>query len=449
MSQDFKYFQEFNLYLFSKNKDNMPCFLLNKTAKESSYSHLKGKFTEHDPAIFYAVAREFVEKTCGLLSSENFQYFLAENPTKLKDENDLVFEKITENTPVRPQMRFSSIVNDICKHLCESPFIYQDESERVTYFIEFPMMNLEVINGLAKTKEVDIEFTYKSWEEMMGSEVSRETKNSLEDLELQAYIQRYLIENKPIEFHTYYAMVCCEPLATDYMLQSLHYAVFKKHGEHWRFYRAFKGEFPTHEDLQRVRGIIIPGSGQSAYDTNVSWYKELFECIRNIHLVYTHINLLGICFGAQSCAQALGGRVEKMNRSYIRGGEALTTKEPFYELDYVKRLNLNPEKPLVIAESHGDHIAQLPDGAVLQSSSVNTNVEIYTIGNKVLAFQGHPDYNEAWTAGANYRKAGLKIEPQNYDNYALNEYIPQVFPDPVTHKEILSICYSFLKKVDT
>jgi len=87
----------------------------------------------------------------------------------------------------------------------------------------------------------------------------------------------------------------------------------------------------------------------------------------------------------------------------------------------------------------------LPTGAVLHASSVKTNVEIFTIGTNVLAFQGHPDYNEAWTAGANYRRTNLKETVQDYDKYA-EEYIKETFPNGVTHKDIVSICYKFLKK---
>jgi len=33
---------------------------------------------------------------------------------------------------------------------------------------------------------------------------------------------------------------------------------------------------------------------------------------------------------------------------------------------------------------HGDHVARVPEGAVIQASSVRTPVEVYSIGNRIL-----------------------------------------------------------------
>jgi len=439
----FKYFSHFNLFLFSRYPKANPSFLLFKTSN-SPLSHFHGEYTKHDPAIFYSIAREFITKTAGLLCTQNLQYFLAKNPVPLKTEN-LVLEKSVEH-PIRPQKGFVPAINDICRLLTESPYIFQDHTGTATYFIEIPMLDLKLVHEVAQDRDIDIQFQYMTMKEIIEAEESTihsALRKCLENPKLSHYMNHYIVQGKDIEIHAKYAMICCEPRATTYMLHSLHYSMFKKHGEHWRFYKAFEGEFPTDEELKNMKGIIIPGSGNAAYDTTVPWYKELFECIRKINRVYTHINLLGICFGAQASAQALGGRVEKMNRSFIRGGELLRTNTAFYDLHYIRELKLDMNKPLVIAEAHGDHIVELPEGAICQASSINTNVEIYTLGTNLLAFQGHPDYNEPWTAGANYRVRGLSVE--DYDKYA-EEFIKEKFEDELTHKEIVEICYKFLKK---
>lgn len=442
--QAFKYFQKFNLFLFSRDNKGNPSFLLFKTPESSSFSHFHGDFTKHDPAIFYAIAREFITHTAGLLCSQNFQYFRAINPLPLNTEK-LVLEK-SQGVPVRPQKGFIPAINDICKLLTETPYIFQDQTGTVTYFIEIPALNLDTVHNIAQDRDIPVQFQYYTLRDIVHAEeelIHPALRACLKNEKLSSYLNVYILEGKEVEITERYAMICCEPKATTYMIHSLHYSMFKKHGEHWRFFKAFEGEFPTDEELKNLKGIIIPGSGNAAYDTTVPWYKELFECIRKINKVYTHINLLGICFGAQASAQALGGRVEKMKRSFIRGGEVLRTNPAFYELEYVRELGLDLEKALVIAEAHGDHIVELPEGAINQASSINTNVEVYTIGTNLLAFQGHPDYNEPWTAGANFRVNQLSVV--DYDKYA-EEFIKEKFPEQLTHRVIVEICYKFLKK---
>jgi len=41
---------------------------------------------------------------------------------------------------------------------------------------------------------------------------------------------------------------------------------------------------------------------------------------------------------------------------------------------------------IVLQESHGDNVSILPTGATLLASSDSTNVEFYSIGNRVLCF---------------------------------------------------------------
>ena len=41
--------------------------------------------------------------------------------------------------------------------------------------------------------------------------------------------------------------------------------------EKWKFYTAYKGQLPTHEELKKLKLIIFPGSGRAVYDLNVKW----------------------------------------------------------------------------------------------------------------------------------------------------------------------------------
>ncbi|MBO6825245.1 MAG: type 1 glutamine amidotransferase, partial [Sneathiella sp.] len=67
-----------------------------------------------------------------------------------------------------------------------------------------------------------------------------------------------------------------------------------------------EGNFPT--DINQCDGWIITGSKHGAYEPH-GWIPPLEELIRN--LKEADKPTLGICFGHQVMAQALGGKVEK------------------------------------------------------------------------------------------------------------------------------------------
>ena len=62
-----------------------------------------------------------------------------------------------------------------------------------------------------------------------------------------------------------------------------------------------------------MHAIIIPGSASGVHEfENTPWLPVLTRLIQNVYENYPHIKLVGICFGSQIIAQALGGQVEKM-----------------------------------------------------------------------------------------------------------------------------------------
>jgi GMP synthase-like glutamine amidotransferase len=444
---EYKSLDHINLFLYSRNKTNKPLFILYRPADSQGFKHFSEELIKHDPNILFSVTREFILQTAGLLSNKNLKYFLAENASPLNIDELVLDENF--KAPVRAQKNFNpDAFNDFWNFLTESPYIFQDHSKSVTYFVELPMLNFEILKEVAQKKGLDLEMKYFTLEEIMdreNQEINMNVRQCLENPKLWIYLNKFIVNCEPLEIKEHYAMIFCCPQTKVDLAKAIVYQPFKRHGEHWRNYKAYEGDLPTDEDLKKLKGIIIPGSGMSAYDMNVPWYNELFECIRKIQNEYKHINLLGLCFGSQVIAQALGGKTAKMERGLYRGADTLNIRPEFFEIDYLKDLGLDSTKPLVIGEAHQDHIVELPSEAICYASSKTAEVEVYTIGSNVLAFQGHPEFNEAWTAGANYRNIKGNLKAEEYDGYA-EEYIKNTIPDAITQDELVRICNKFLKK---
>lgn len=76
---------------------------------------------------------------------------------------------------------------------------------------------------------------------------------------------------------------------------------------------------------------------------------------------------------------------------------------------------------IVLQESHGDNVSILPTGATLLANSASCNVEFYSIGNRVLSFQSHPDFNR-----------GIQqelVEPEYFIEGAISEEFHKVAYD--------------------
>jgi GMP synthase (glutamine-hydrolysing) len=130
----------------------------------------------------------------------------------------------------------------------------------------------------------------------------------------------------------------------------------------------------------RYDGVVVSGSQTSVYEDR-DWIHEATAWVRRVHAA--DVPVLGICWGHQFIAQALGGRVVDM-------GE--------YELGYrqISRLGEDPlfdgiPEQFVSFETHSDRVAELPRGAVVLARNDN-GVQAYRV-NSTYGLQFHPEYD--------------------------------------------------------
>lgn len=150
----------------------------------------------------------------------------------------------------------------------------------------------------------------------------------------------------------------------------------------YRVFRTLDGELPDIDALDMEAVYLIPGCNLGAYD-DIPWIKALLHWTRNAF--DKGAKMMGVCFGHQLIAQALGGHVEKSPEGWGIGlRESIIVDKEIREVF--------PEGRLRLLYNHHDQVTKLPEGATLISTSTFCPIESYRIKHQVICFQGHPEY---------------------------------------------------------
>ncbi len=158
-------------------------------------------------------------------------------------------------------------------------------------------------------------------------------------------------------------------------------------GEPIRDYKIARGEWPLSFDECRL--WVITGSSKGAYD-DVPWIHQLVQWIIGAHSRKRKI--LGICFGHQIIAQALGGKVEKSAKGWGVGVRS-------FEVVNLKPWMKPAQSKLDLIFSHQDQVVQLPPGADLLAQSEFCTNQMFQIGEHILTMQGHPEFSVEFAKG--------------------------------------------------
>jgi GMP synthase-like glutamine amidotransferase len=156
------------------------------------------------------------------------------------------------------------------------------------------------------------------------------------------------------------------------------------------------GNFPVIENYDL---FICTGSKYSVYD-GFPWIYELIDLTRQVY--QSGKTFVGVCYGHQVIAEALGGKVQRSEKGYLIGVHPFTILE---EKPWMKPFE--PEFSVLMLCQ--DQVVSLPENAELLASSESCKAGMFTAGNHFLGIQGHPEFTPE------YNRALFESRLQNKD----------------------------------
>jgi len=151
-------------------------------------------------------------------------------------------------------------------------------------------------------------------------------------------------------------------------------------------YNAYKGELPV--DPHAHDGYLISGSGASVFDDE-QWIRELMAFVRQCY--QQRVRTVGICFGHQLIAHALGGETIRSENGWGFGIHSARLQDAPEWMHAQSR-----DYRLIVI--HQDQVVSLPKGF----STVATNDfcvnSMITDHDLMLGIQGHPEFNKEYCA---------------------------------------------------
>lgn len=160
-------------------------------------------------------------------------------------------------------------------------------------------------------------------------------------------------------------------------------------------------------DPTRLDAILITGSAAGVYD-ETPWMAALMDFIR--WAADAKVPQVGICFGHQAIAHALGAQVAKSDKGWGIGRHVYDiSSTPDWMAGHA------PDA-FSLGVSHQDQVLSLPPGATLvaQNSFCEFAALSYPAAN-AISFQGHPEFSPSFSCALYDVRRGTKLSHKMVD----------------------------------
>ena len=145
-------------------------------------------------------------------------------------------------------------------------------------------------------------------------------------------------------------------------------------------FAACDAELPHHTDF--CDAYVLTGSASSVYE-DLQWIRDLEAFVRSLH--QQKIPTVGICFGHQLLAQALGGETLKSSKGW---GVGVARHRVVVNKDWM----IPKVEEVKVLVSHQDQVTKLPPQAerILQSEFCPN--AMFQLSEHAIGCQGHPEF---------------------------------------------------------
>lgn len=150
-------------------------------------------------------------------------------------------------------------------------------------------------------------------------------------------------------------------------------------------YEVQRGHYP--ENIDEVDAYLITGSKSGVYEDK-PWIPPLMDFVRKLRDAKKPT--LGICFGHQLIAHALGGKTRKSDKGWGIGVHS-------YELQETPAWMSEPQDKFNLLVSHQDQVEELPPGAKVLASSDFCPYAMVQMDEHMLTFQAHPEFTRPYS----------------------------------------------------